>query len=52
MISFYCQTPDGSMVEFGWGGNRVEDPSSAGTYQITKPSFWGHRPIITNRAAP
>jgi 3,4-dihydroxy-9,10-secoandrosta-1,3,5(10)-triene-9,17-dione 4,5-dioxygenase len=51
MISFYCQTPDGFMVEFGWGGNRVEDPSSAGTYQITKPSFWGHRPIITNRAA-
>ncbi|MEQ8840815.1 MAG: VOC family protein [Acidimicrobiales bacterium] len=45
MISFYCQTPDGFMVEVGWGGARVEDPSTVGTYQITRPSFWGHRPI-------
>ena len=47
MISFYCQSPDGFMVEVGWGGLRVEDASTTGTYQITKPSFWGHRPIIT-----
>lgn len=47
MISFYCQTPDGFMVEVGWGGLRVEDPSTTATYQITKPSFWGHRPVIT-----
>ena len=45
MISFYCQSPDGFMVEVGWGGARVEDASTVGTYQITKPSFWGHRPL-------
>ena len=45
MISFYCQTPDGFMVEFGCGGIRVEDLSTTGTYQITRPSFWGHRPL-------
>ncbi|MEO0493832.1 MAG: VOC family protein [Actinomycetota bacterium] len=45
MISFYCQSPDAMMVEFGWGGLRVEDPEQAGTYQISKPSFWGHRPF-------
>lgn len=45
MISFYCATPDGSMVEIGWGGLEVEHPTTAPTYQITKPSFWGHRPL-------
>ncbi|MEZ5247614.1 MAG: VOC family protein [Acidimicrobiales bacterium] len=45
MISFYCQTPDGFMVEFGWGGIQVEDVSTTRTYQITRPSFWGHRPL-------
>jgi 3,4-dihydroxy-9,10-secoandrosta-1,3,5(10)-triene-9,17-dione 4,5-dioxygenase len=47
MISFYCVTPDGFMVEFGWGGIPVPDASTVGTYQITKPSFWGHRPLAT-----
>ena len=47
MISFYCQTPDGFMVELGWGGLRIADAAMTTTYQITKPSFWGHRPIIT-----
>ena len=47
MISFYCQAPDPMMVEFGWGGLRVEDPDQAGTYQISRPSFWGHRPFPT-----
>ncbi|HUP76665.1 MAG TPA: VOC family protein [Acidimicrobiales bacterium] len=47
MISFYCQTPDGFMVEVGWGGLRIDDATTTTTYQITKPSFWGHRPIIT-----
>lgn len=47
MISFYCQTPDGFMVEVGWGGLRIDDVATTSTYQITKPSFWGHRPIIT-----
>jgi len=47
MISFYCQTPDDFMVEFGWGGIQIDDVSTTGTYQITKPSFWGHRPLRT-----
>jgi hypothetical protein len=25
----------------------VPDVSTVGTYQITKPSFWGHRPLAT-----
>ncbi len=45
MISFYCATPDGFMVEVGWGGLQIADPTTEGTYQITKPSFWGHRPL-------
>ena len=47
MISFYCQTPDGFMVEVGWGGLHIDDVTTTATYQITKPSFWGHRPIKT-----
>jgi 3,4-dihydroxy-9,10-secoandrosta-1,3,5(10)-triene-9,17-dione 4,5-dioxygenase len=46
MISFYCQAPDGFMVEAGWGGLHIDDAATTATYQITKPSFWGHRPII------
>lgn len=45
MISFYCETPDRFMVEFGWGGVHVDEPELETTYQITKPSFWGHRPL-------
>jgi 3,4-dihydroxy-9,10-secoandrosta-1,3,5(10)-triene-9,17-dione 4,5-dioxygenase len=45
MISFYCLTPDGFMVEVGWGGLKIGDPATEATYQITKPSFWGHRPL-------
>lgn len=40
MVSFYAHTPDGSAVEFGWGGQVIDEPET--TYQITKPSFWGH----------
>jgi 3,4-dihydroxy-9,10-secoandrosta-1,3,5(10)-triene-9,17-dione 4,5-dioxygenase len=42
MVSFYCVSPDGAMVEFGWGGLQVPEPET--TYEITKVSFWGHRP--------
>ncbi|HWL44788.1 MAG TPA: VOC family protein [Ilumatobacter sp.] len=45
MISFYCVSPDGYMVEFGWGGLQLGEPEQLTTYQITKPSFWGHRPL-------
>ena len=42
MVSFYCSGPDGAMVEFGWGGLQVPEPTT--TYRITKGAFWGHRP--------
>lgn len=42
MVSFYCLSPDGVMVEFGWGGLSIDEPET--TYEITKASFWGHRP--------
>ena len=42
MVSFYCMAPDGAMVEFGWGGLMVDEPET--TYEITRTSFWGHRP--------
>lgn len=51
MISFYCQSPDDFMVEVGWGGLRIDDVDTTSTYQITRPSFWGHRPIPTDRGA-
>lgn len=49
VISFYCQSPDGFLVEFGWGGLQIDDASTETTYQITKPSFWGHRPIQSTK---
>jgi 3,4-dihydroxy-9,10-secoandrosta-1,3,5(10)-triene-9,17-dione 4,5-dioxygenase len=42
MVSFYCSGPDGAMVEVGWGGLQVPEPTP--TYRITKGAFWGHRP--------
>ncbi|HVX20563.1 MAG TPA: VOC family protein [Acidimicrobiales bacterium] len=44
MISFYCQGPDGLRVEYGYGGLRVEGGERLRTYEITRSSFWGHRP--------
>jgi 3,4-dihydroxy-9,10-secoandrosta-1,3,5(10)-triene-9,17-dione 4,5-dioxygenase len=42
-VSFYCVSPDGLQVEFGWGGIRVDEPQLETTYEITRGSFWGHR---------
>lgn len=47
MISFYCVSPDGFNVEFGWGGLQVAEPADLPMYQMTKPSVWGHRPVLT-----
>ena len=44
MISFYCEAPDKTQIEFGCGGLRIDDPNQATVYEITKTSFWGHRP--------
>lgn len=43
MVSFYSRSPSGFEVEFGFGGLLVDDATWTVT-QITKPSFWGHRP--------
>ena len=43
MISFYSVSPSGFEVEVGCGGRLVDDDTWTVT-QLTKPSFWGHRP--------
>ena len=44
MVSFYVVGPDGAQIEVGWGGLKVDEETST-TYEITKTSFWGHRPL-------
>ena len=46
MISFYAHTPSGFLVEFGWGGVKVDDA----TWKVDaydRISNWGHRPFGT-----
>ena len=43
MVSFYSRSPSGFDVEFGCGGLLVDEATWT-VAQITKPSFWGHRP--------
>lgn len=45
MVSFYSRTPSGFDVEFGYGGLRVDDATWM-VSEVTKASFWGHRPPI------
>jgi len=43
MFSFYAMTPSGMLVEFGWGGRKIDDA----TWQVEdydRPSLWGHKP--------
>jgi 2,3-dihydroxybiphenyl 1,2-dioxygenase len=47
MVSFYSRSPSGFDVEFGFGGLLVDEASWT-VAQITKPSFWGHRPPTTS----
>lgn len=43
MFSFYCATPSGFGLEFGWGGIVIDDDHwDVRTY--SQPSDWGHRP--------
>jgi 3,4-dihydroxy-9,10-secoandrosta-1,3,5(10)-triene-9,17-dione 4,5-dioxygenase len=43
MVSFYSRSPSGFDVEFGYDGLLVDETTWT-VSQITKPSFWGHRP--------
>lgn len=45
MISYYGVTPSGFLVEYGWGGVKVDVPNwQAGSYD--RLSDWGHRPML------
>jgi biphenyl-2,3-diol 1,2-dioxygenase len=44
MISFYAHTPSGFLVEFGWGGVKVDDATWKGE-AYDRISNWGHRPF-------
>lgn len=50
MFSFYCATPSGFGLEFGWGGIVIDDARwEVRTY--SQPSDWGHRPPQSAAAA-
>jgi 3,4-dihydroxy-9,10-secoandrosta-1,3,5(10)-triene-9,17-dione 4,5-dioxygenase len=43
MTSFYCVSPSGLTIEYGFGGRTIDDA----THQVVNyetASFWGHRP--------
>ena len=43
MVSFYCHSPSGLTIEYGWGGREVDNAThQIGSY--ASPSYWGHRP--------
>jgi len=42
MISFYCVSPSGFHLEYGWGGRRVDQQSHVMGY-FDQGSVWGHR---------
>lgn len=48
MISFYCKTPGGFLMEYGWDG-RAMKPSDAAT-TMTKGDVWGHRFVKTGES--
>ena len=42
MTSFYARTPDGDMVEYGWGGRAIDPATWQAEEQTHGPSLWGH----------
>lgn len=42
MISFYCISPSGLAIEYGWAGREI-DNSTHTTGHYDAASFWGHR---------
>ncbi len=43
MVSFYCISPSGLAIEYGWGGREIDEES----HQVNRydaSSYWGHRP--------
>ena len=48
MVSFYCKTPAGFQLEYGWQGLRMS-PSDAAT-TMTKGEYWGHRSTSSGKS--
>jgi 3,4-dihydroxy-9,10-secoandrosta-1,3,5(10)-triene-9,17-dione 4,5-dioxygenase len=43
MVSFYCLSPSGPTIEYGWGGREIDDSThQIGHYEAAH--YWGHRP--------
>lgn len=52
VISFYARMPGGTLVEYGYGGRRVDDPSWR-VMRYDRASDWGHRgPSTIPQPAP
>lgn len=43
MISFYCYSPSGLAVEYGWGGRQIPQEGHQISHYTTS-NVWGHRP--------
>ena len=42
MISFYCSSPSGLTIEYGWAGREIDNATHTTGY-YDEASFWGHR---------
>ena len=42
MVSFYCVSPSGPNVEYGWDGRRIDDRVHTISY-YEEGNVWGHR---------
>jgi 2,3-dihydroxybiphenyl 1,2-dioxygenase len=51
MLSYYNRSPNGFLVEYGWGG-KVIDPATWQAHEDDRgPSFWGHDGLGPNKEA-
>ncbi|MEV0109770.1 VOC family protein [Nocardia sp. NPDC050799] len=48
MVSFYCRTPGGYQMEYGWSGKQMEPNAAATT--MTKGDVWGHRFVESGKS--
>ena len=42
MTSFYARSPDDFMIEYGWGGRRIDPATWTPSEMTYGPSLWGH----------
>lgn len=48
MVSFYCKTPGGYQMEYGWAGKKMEPSDGATT--MTRGDVWGHRLVESGKS--